>query len=120
SFQERPSGAAALDARGVGRQSRRVGIVRFTLTRSRPAVSKTNKLKAWQKKQWCIPEVSSEFVARMEDVLALYHEPYDPKRPKVCFDEKSKQLISETRSPIPAAPGRVERYDFEYKRQGTA
>ncbi|MBL8168505.1 MAG: IS630 family transposase [Acidobacteria bacterium] len=83
-------------------------------------LSKKNKLKPWQKKQWCIPEVSSEFVARMEDVLDLYHEPYDPKRPKVCFDEKSKQLIAETRSPIRAAPGRVERYDFEYKRQGTA
>ena len=119
-LQQSACGAAALDAPVVGRQSRRVGFVSLPLARSRAAVSKKNKLKPWQKKQWCIPEVSSEFVARMEDVLDLYHEPYDPKRPKVCFDEKSKQLIAETRSPIPAAMGRVERYDFEYKRQGTA
>lgn len=111
---------AALDTPVVGRQSRRVGFVGFTLARNRAAVSKKNKLKPWQKKQWCIPAVSSEFVARMEDVLELYHEPYDPRRPKVCFDEKSKQLIAETRSPLPAAPGRVERYDFEYKRNGLA
>ena len=46
--------------------------------------------------------MSAEFVARMEDVLDLYAEPYDPKRPVVCFDETSKQLVSEKRSPIPA------------------
>jgi hypothetical protein len=44
------------------------------------------------KEQWCIPEVSTEFVAAMEDVLELYAEPYDPQRPKVNFDESSKQL----------------------------
>jgi len=119
-LQQSAGGTAALDAPVVGRQSRRVGFVSFPLARDGRAVSKKNKLKPWQKKQWCIPEVSAEFVARMEDVLDLYHEPYDPKRPKVCFDEKSKQLIAETRAPIPAATGRVERYDFEYKRNGTA
>lgn len=56
----------------------------------------------------------------MEDVLDLYAEPYDPKRPRVCFDEKSKQLIVEIRTPVPAVPGQVERYDSEYKRNGTA
>ena len=50
--------------------------------------------------------MSAEFVARMEDVLDLYAEPYDPKRPVVCFDETSKQLVSEKRSPIPAKAGR--------------
>jgi DDE superfamily endonuclease len=63
--------------------------------------------------------VSAEFVAAMEDVLDLYAEPYDPRRPKVCFDETPKQLIAETRQPLPACPGRVERYDYEYKRNGT-
>jgi len=57
------------------------------------------------KKQWCIPEVGVEFVAAMEDVLDLYAEPYDPKRPKVNFDETSKQLIAETRQPLAAEPG---------------
>ena len=55
----------------------------------------------------------------MEDVLDLYAEPYNPERPVVCFDETSKQLLAEPRSPIPPKPGRRERYDYEYQRQGT-
>ncbi len=56
----------------------------------------------------------------MEDVLDLYAEPYDPTRPKVNFDEKSTQLIAETRTPLPTQPGQVARYDYEYQRHGTA
>ena len=56
----------------------------------------------------------------MEDVLEVYHRPYDPDRPVVCADEATKQLIGETRVPVLAAPGRVERFDFEYVRLGTA
>lgn len=55
----------------------------------------------------------------MEDVLDLYAEPYDAKRPKVNFDESSKQLISAVRTPLPAKPGAVERVDYEYQRNGT-
>ena len=55
----------------------------------------------------------------MEDVLDLYEEPYDSKRPVVCFDETSKQLVSEKRAPIPPKTGRLERFDYEYKRDGT-
>ena len=55
----------------------------------------------------------------MEDVLELYGEDYDPERPVVCFDETSKQLIEETRTPIAPRAGRVQRYDYEYKRNGT-
>lgn len=55
----------------------------------------------------------------MEDVLELYAEPYDPRRPQVNFDETSKQLISETRRPLPAQPGQPERFDYEYEREGT-
>ena len=54
----------------------------------------------------------------MEDVLDLYAEPYDAKRPVVGFDETSKQLVAETRAPLPAAPGQPERYDYEYRRNG--
>lgn len=54
----------------------------------------------------------------MEDVLDLYEEPYDPKRPVVCFDESPKQLIAEVRAPIPAEPGSAARYDTEYERKG--
>jgi len=70
---------------------------------------------------WCIPpEASAEFVCDMENVLETYHEPYDPDFPKVCMDETSKQLVAETRAPVAAEPGRVERYDYEYERNGTA
>ena len=79
-----------------------------------------NDLKPWRKDMWCIPKVDAEYVARMEDVLDLYAEAPDPKRPVVCFDESPTQLIGEVRQPIPAEPGRLERYDCEYKRNGTA
>lgn len=55
----------------------------------------------------------------MEDVLDLYEEPYNQARPKVCFDEKSVQLIESSREPLPMRPGQTERYDYEYKRNGT-
>jgi transposase len=79
-----------------------------------------NHLKPWRKDMWCIPKVDGEYVARMEDVLDLYAEAPDPKRPVVCFDESPTQLIGEVRQPIPAEPGQLERYDCEYKRNGTA
>jgi transposase len=79
-----------------------------------------NELKPWRKDMWCIPKVDGTFVARMEDVLDLYAEPPDPQRPVVCFDESPTQLIGEVREPIPAAPGQLERYDCEYRRNGTA
>ena len=63
--------------------------------------------------------MSAEFVAHMEDVLDLYAEPYDPKRPVVCFDETSTQLLAETRAPLPPRPGRPQRQDYEYRREGT-
>ncbi len=78
-----------------------------------------NDLKPWRKDMWCIPQVDGEYVARMEDVLDLYAEAPDPKRPVVCFDESPTQLIGEVRQPIPAAPGQLERYDCEYRRNGT-
>jgi len=56
----------------------------------------------------------------MEDVLDVYKRPYDPQRPVVCLDESSKQLIGEMRAPVPAAPGQVAHYDYEYVRNGVA
>jgi hypothetical protein len=70
-------------------------------------------------KEWCIPpQANAAFVYHMENVLDLYLQPEDPERPVVCFDESSKQLIGETRTPLPAAPGQPERYDTEYVRNG--
>jgi hypothetical protein len=70
---------------------------------------------------WCIPpKANSEFVWKMEDVLEVYKRPYDRRRPVVCMDETSKQLIGETRQPIDATPGSARRVDYEYERKGVA
>ncbi len=60
------------------------------------------------------------FVAGMEDVLEVYQRPHDPDRPVVCLDETTKQLIKETRVPVPAKPGQPARHDYEYERNGNA
>jgi DDE superfamily endonuclease len=71
------------------------------------------------KEQWCIPpEANAEFVWRMEDVLDVYHRPYDPERPLVCLDETSRQVLGEVRVPLPPGPGRSARHDPEYARDG--
>jgi transposase len=86
-----------------------------------PDHAQKNDLKPWQKKQWVIPpQANAAFVCAMEDVLEVYTRPYDPRRPQVCLDETSTQLVAETREPIPAAPGQSARVDYEYERQGTA
>ncbi len=77
-------------------------------------------LKPWRQKMWCIPKVDAEFVARMEDILDLYAEPADPLRPVVSFDETPVQLLGETRVPVAMKPGRPRRFDYEYRRNGTA
>jgi hypothetical protein len=79
-----------------------------------------NALEPWRQKTWRIPRVDGEFVARMEDVLDLYAEAPDPKRPVVCFDESPTRLIGGVRRRIPPEPGQAERFDHEYRRAGTA
>jgi len=70
---------------------------------------------------WCIPpHADAAFVCAMEDVLAVYTRPYNPRFPQVCMDETNKQLTKEVRTPLPAAPGKVARYDSEYERNGVA
>lgn len=87
----------------------------------RAADAQKNELKPWLKKQWCIaPQASAEFVSKMEDVLDVYQRPYDARKPLVCMDETSKQLVGETRAAIPAVAGQPVRYDYEYVRNGTA
>ena len=66
------------------------------------------------------PDQNGSFVANMEMVLDVYKRPFDPLHPIICMDESPKQLISETRKPIPAAPGRSAKYDYEYKRCGVS
>jgi DDE superfamily endonuclease/Homeodomain-like domain len=80
-----------------------------------------NELKPWLREEWCIPPgENASFVYHMEDVLDVYQRPFDPRYPLVCFDESPVQLVRETRQAIPMKPGQVERYDYEYHREGTA
>ena len=72
------------------------------------------------KKQWCIGQITAEYLARMEDVLHLYSLPYDEKRPVVCFDELPVQLLGEVVEPLPMQVGKPQRCDYEYERGGVA
>jgi len=80
---------------------------------------KKNECKPHLRKYWKIPpKESAAFVAAMEDVLEVYHMPYDPSYPVVCMDESCKQLIGEVRDPISCKPGQPKRIDDEYVRKG--
>lgn len=68
---------------------------------------------------WCIGRITAEYRERMYDLLGLYAKAYDAAEPVVCLDEKSKQLLAQTRRPLPAAPGQIAKEDYEYKRAGT-
>lgn len=68
---------------------------------------------------WVIPTLTPEFIEQMEEVLELYAKPYDPLEPVLCFDEKSKQLLQDTRPLLPMHEGKLRRRDYEYKRNGT-
>lgn len=69
---------------------------------------------------WCVPKLDEAYVGRMMDVLEVYERPYDARRPVVCFDEKSRQLLSRKRAGSHVARGRAKRTDCEYVRHGTA
>ena len=78
-------------------------------------------MKPWLVEQWCLaPTADPDFVWHMEDVLDVYHRPFDPLRPVVCLDETSRQLLGEVRPPLSTAPGRPARHDPEYERGGVA
>jgi transposase len=82
-------------------------------------ILKRNELKPWLTKRFCIPpEANEEFVYHMEDVLDVYHRPYDPRFPQICMDEGSKQLLGEVQEPIPMESGKLKREDYEYERDG--
>src|SRR5450755_1790165 len=110
-----------MDAEPARRKSRRAEHRRESERQHDRTYAQKNILRPHLKQQWVIaPEASAAFVANMEDVLEVYQRPHDPLRPVVCLDETSKQMIKETRAPIPAAPGRKARHDYEYERNGVA
>ena len=69
---------------------------------------------------WCVADLNEAYIAKMEDVLERYEQPYDPKQPVVCLDEKPVTLHADVRPASPAVPGREARRDNEYERRGTA
>ncbi len=96
-----------------------VGLCGEPVSQNRASNAKKNELKPWLQECWVIPpQANSEFVCCMEDVLSLYTRPDDPAHPLVCLDETSQQLVSEKQLPLPAEPGQLQRYDYEYERQG--
>src|SRR4051812_38705080 len=69
---------------------------------------------------WCIPNLSAEYIERMLDLLEVYERPYVPKRPVVCIDEKSFQLLASKRKALALRLGKAKREDYQYTRNGTA
>jgi hypothetical protein len=117
---KRPKGRARWTPRLLEHKVVELGIVERA---SDSTIGRTlkNCLKPHRRQCWGIPpKANSAFVAAMEDVLAVYMRPRDPDRPLVCLDESSKQLIAETRVPLPMKPGRATGVDYEYERNGTA
>jgi transposase len=111
--------ACSAPPEGQARWSMRLLADRLVTGETVRRVLKRGDLKPWLKEQWCIPRVGAEFVWHMEDVLDLYAEPYDPKHPVVCFDERPCQLLADVRPPETVQPGRPARVDYEYRRHGT-
>ncbi len=69
---------------------------------------------------WCIGQITGEYLAKMEDVLALYHLPYNERRPVICLDELPFQMLGETVEPLAMKPGATQKFDYEYERKGVA
>jgi len=80
---------------------------------------KKNRLKPWLSEQWCIGQITGSYLWHMEDVLDQYEMPYDPLRPQICFDERPCFLIEDVGAIIPMSPGKVKRYHYEYKKNGS-
>ena len=84
-------------------------------------MSEKHRFKPWLKKSWCIPpKANAGFVCAMEDVLEVYHRRFEDNEVLVCLDETSKQLVQETRQPLPVRPGVAMAHDYEYRRNGVS
>lgn len=116
---EPPEGQGSWTLRLLAERMVELGYVESISHETVRQVLKKNELKPWLQECWVIPpKENAEFVYHMEDVLDVYTRPYEPNYPVVCFDETSKQLVSEKKVPIPSQPGQPRRYDYEYERNG--
>jgi hypothetical protein len=110
-----------LDGAPAGRKGGRIENRAEGFHHEHPPGAKKNALKPHLSKYWKIPpDGSAAFVVCMEDVLDVYHAPYDPQFPLVCMDESNKQLVGEVHAPLAPAPGRGQIIDHEYVRNGVA
>jgi len=76
-------------------------------------------LKPWLSEQWCIGEITGDYLWHMEDILHQYHLPYDPRHPLICFDERPCFLIAAVGGILPLSPGQAKRYHSEYQKNGS-
>ena len=114
-------GARPRDVAPAGEQGRGTRHCRARKRLTDRTHTQKNCLKPHRRQCWVIPpKANSAFVAAMEDVPAVYTRPRNADYPLMCLDETSKQLIAETRTPIPMKRGRAARIDYEYERNGTA
>lgn len=95
------------------------GVVESVSHESIRLVLKEHDLKPWQQQSWCVPGIDGKFIQRMEDILDVYADAPDQKRPLVCLDEKPIQLLDHARPPSGMSPGKCRKVDYEYKRKGT-
>lgn len=115
-----PKGRCVWTAELLAEQMIHLGVIDAISPESVRLILKKNELKPWQKQEWCIPKIDAQYVWRMEEILELYSDSFDPQRPVVCFDETPFQLIAESRKSIPMKVGQPLRVDYEYVRKGTA
>lgn len=114
-----PEGRARWTLDLLREQSLKAGILKKISCEKIRMILHDHDLKPWRQKMWCVPRLDDEYIARMEDVLAVYEKPYNPKEPVVCLDEKPVQLLAHKRDPQAMRPGKIARQDYEYKRNGS-
>src|SRR5256885_13835397 len=107
------------DGRTRARRPARVRAGQFESRDGAPHAQK-NDLKPWRRLMWCIGELTQEYRRRMYELLALYAQPFDPREPVVCIDEKSLQLVGHSRAPLSMQSGVIAKDDYEYVRNGTS
>ena len=112
-----PEGRAQWSLRLLADRAVELGYIDSVSHETVRRVLKKDAIKPWRRVGWVIPpQRNADFAARMERVLDIYRRPYDANFPVVCMDETPRQLIRETRTPVPVAPGRTAREDYEYRR----
>lgn len=116
---QHPEGRERWTLRAITARSIEVEIVEQVSYETVRTVLKKNQLKPWLTKRWCVgPSGDGNYVYHMEDVLEVYVQPYDARRPQVCVDEGSVQLLSDKRDALPLKPGKPTQVDYEYEREG--